>query len=80
LHQLFAAWCRANGEKEWTATGLGRALGERGFHRRHSDVNYWLNIRMTKTVADFGVSSEPPPHGEAQNSRAGPPPGDEDHY
>jgi putative DNA primase/helicase len=80
LHQLFAAWCRANGEKEWTATGLGRALGERGFHRRHSDVNYWLNIRMTKTVADFGTSSEPPPHGEAQNPRAGPPPGEEDHY
>jgi P4 family phage/plasmid primase-like protien len=64
LHSLFCAWCRANGEKEWTATGFGRALAERGFQRRHSDVNYWLNIRPTKTVADFaGAQPEPPPHG-----------------
>jgi putative DNA primase/helicase len=87
LHQLFCAWCRANGEKEWTATGLGRALAERGFTRRHSDVNYWLNICTIKTVADFG-SAEPPPHGEpvgqsessVQNRGVGPPRDEEDTY
>jgi hypothetical protein len=35
-------------------------------------VNYWLNIRMTKTVADFG-SSEPPPHGEPRQSESSAP-------
>jgi hypothetical protein len=64
LHRLFCAWCRANGEKEWTATGFGKAMAERGFVRRHSDVNWWLNIAMTKTVADFEAGNEPPPHGE----------------
>jgi phage/plasmid-associated DNA primase len=50
---VFCAWCRANGEKEWTATGFGKAMAERGFQRRHSDVNWWLNIELTKSVADF---------------------------
>jgi putative DNA primase/helicase len=64
VHQVFCAWCRANGEKEWTATGFGKAMAERGFQRKHSDVNWWLNIELTKSVADFAGSNEPPPHGE----------------
>lgn len=53
LYAVFQAWCKANGEREWTATGFGRALGERGFHRIHSDVNWWLNIRLIRQVSDF---------------------------
>lgn len=53
LHQVFVAWCKANGEREWTPTGFGRAMRERGFESKHSDVNWWLGIALIKSVKDF---------------------------
>lgn len=53
LYSLFQAWCKGNGEREWTATTFGRSLSERGFARIHSDVNWWLNIRATRLISDF---------------------------
>lgn len=53
FHQVFNAWAAANGERPWTATGLGRAMTERGFQRKQSNVNYWLDLRLVKTVDDF---------------------------
>ncbi|MFN3656812.1 MAG: phage/plasmid primase, P4 family [Pseudolabrys sp.] len=57
LHQVFIAWCKANGEREWTPTGFGRALRERGYESKHSDVNWWLGIALTKSVKDFSTGS-----------------------
>lgn len=53
LHAVFNAWAKANSAAEWSAKGLASALKERGVESRHSDVNWWLNIRLTKVVADF---------------------------
>jgi len=53
LHSLFCAWAKANGEKEWTVTGFGRAMIERGYERKKADVNWWVGIKTVKTVNDF---------------------------
>jgi putative DNA primase/helicase len=53
LHKLFNAWAKASGANEWTATGLGRALAERGYVSKQSNVMWWLNIETIKSVNDF---------------------------
>lgn len=54
MHRVFNAWARANGETEWTAKGLGSALRDRGLPSKKADVIWWLDIRLTKSEADFG--------------------------
>lgn len=63
LHRLFVVWARANGEKEWSATGLGKAMRERGFQSLHSNVNWWVGIQLVRQVADF-VDHEGNPRAE----------------
>jgi hypothetical protein len=46
LHQACCSWARLNGEDEWTATALGLELKRRGFKSLHSNVNYWLGLRL----------------------------------
>lgn len=53
LHAVFCAWADANGASKWTPTGFGRAMNERGFHKKQSDVMWWLDIRLTRKVSDF---------------------------
>jgi putative DNA primase/helicase len=53
MHEVFAAWCKVNDAREWTATGFGKAMRERGFRSKHSSVIWWLDVRLTKTVYDF---------------------------
>lgn len=53
MHELFDAWCKASGEKTWSPRGLGLALKERGFVAKQSNVMWWLDVKLTKTVADF---------------------------
>lgn len=53
MHRVFCAWAKANGEREWTSTGLGRALRERGIPDKKADVIWWLDIELTKGVGDF---------------------------
>lgn len=53
LHRVYAAWAKANGEKEWSPQGLGRALRERGFVSKHSNVIWWLDMALTRNVNDF---------------------------
>lgn len=55
LHKVFCAWAKINGEREWTATGLGRALNERQFKSFHSNVNYWLGIRLKVKADSHGL-------------------------
>jgi streptogramin lyase len=28
-------------------------MHERGYHSQHSNVNYWLGLRLTRTVGEF---------------------------
>jgi putative DNA primase/helicase len=61
LYRLYQAWCVANGEKAWSATGFGRALSERGFRRKQSNVMWWLDVAMAMGVSDFVMNFEAPP-------------------
>jgi putative DNA primase/helicase len=75
FHQVFVAWARCNGATEWTSKGLAGALKERGFESKHSNVNYWMNVKMTKSVNDF-VDHEGKPikqseKREGENERGG---------
>lgn len=62
MHALFVAWAKANGETQWTSKGLGSALLERGFASKKSSVNYWLDVRLTKTPDDFLDAHGQPRH------------------
>jgi putative DNA primase/helicase len=56
MHKLFNAWAKASGAtgaREWTATGLGRALAERGYVSKQSNVMWWLDVELIKSVNDF---------------------------
>jgi len=53
LHSLFCAWCKVVGEREWTPTGFGRAMIERGFVKHKNSTHYWLGIETIKTVNNF---------------------------
>lgn len=78
VYQLFVAWMRANsetGRHDWTPTGFGRAMSERGYIRVKSDLTYWCNFKLVKSINDF-VDNEGKPltaSGEApkRDGRAG---------
>jgi putative DNA primase/helicase len=53
LHPLYIAWAKANGEREWTKNGLGRAMTARGFVSEHSGVPWWTGLNAIKTERDF---------------------------
>lgn len=53
LHQLFCAWCKVVGEREWTITGFGRAMMERQFEKHKSSTHFWLGIEPIRTINDF---------------------------
>ncbi|NJO54713.1 MAG: hypothetical protein HC829_07615, partial [Bacteroidales bacterium] len=64
LYAVFAAWCKANGEREWTSHGLGRALRDRGIRSKQSNFIYWLDIRLLRRADDF-VDAEGRPRAAA---------------
>ena len=74
MHALFVAWAKVNGETQWTSKGFGSALLERGFVSRKSRVNYWLDVRLTKTLDDFLDAHGDPRHA---GGGSGPDPADE---
>jgi phage/plasmid-associated DNA primase len=45
LHELFAAWCKAAGEKEWTPVGFANAMIDKGFTKVRSDGMRWEGLR-----------------------------------
>jgi putative DNA primase/helicase len=53
VFEVYLAWCRANGEREWSARGFAQAMTERGMQIKHSNVNWWLNVRLVATADDF---------------------------
>jgi putative DNA primase/helicase len=57
LHGVFAAWCKAAGEKEWTPVGFANAMEDKGFTKVRSDGMRWQGLRLTRAASDF-VDSE----------------------
>lgn len=53
LHSVFNAWSLANSLNEWKGRGFSDAMAERGFKRTKSSVVFFLDLKLTKTVADF---------------------------
>jgi putative DNA primase/helicase len=53
LHEVFVAWCKAAGEKEWSNKGLSKALIDKGFTKKVSDGMQWLDLKLVKQVDDF---------------------------
>lgn len=60
LHDLFCAWAKWAGEREWTQKGFSKAMQERGYTRFSSQNIHWLGIRLTKSRADFDTQANPP--------------------
>ncbi len=53
LHEVFVAWAKASGEREWSNKGLAQALSARGLIKKQSDGIWWLDLRLTKEAGDF---------------------------
>jgi putative DNA primase/helicase len=53
LHEVFAAWCKAAGEREWTNKGLAKAMADKGFAKARSDGMQWLGLRLVRQASDF---------------------------
>jgi len=67
MHALFCAWGKANSVAEWSAKGLAMALKERGFISKHSDVMWWLGVKLKHQVSDFVDSEGRVLKGDSQN-------------
>lgn len=71
-YAVFQAWCKASGEREWTQTGFGNALRDRGFSKHKKSTFYWLGIELIKGVSDFAVEGTPATGGDNRAAVAPP--------
>jgi putative DNA primase/helicase len=53
LYAVFEAWCKSSGETAWKQKGFSMAMDERGFKRKHSDVTWFLDVKLIRGVHDF---------------------------
>jgi putative DNA primase/helicase len=53
LYQVFEAWCKSSGESTWKQKGFSMAMEERGYKRLHSNVTWFLDIKLLRYVHDF---------------------------
>lgn len=53
LYAVFQAWCKSAGETEWKQKGFSLAMDERGFKRKHSDVTWFIDVKLIRYVHDF---------------------------
>jgi P4 family phage/plasmid primase-like protien len=53
LYEVFCAWAKAVGEREWQQKGFSVALKEKGLVSRASNGMHWIGIKLTKTKHDF---------------------------
>ncbi|HEY1605607.1 MAG TPA: phage/plasmid primase, P4 family [Allosphingosinicella sp.] len=53
LHEVFVAWCKAAGEKEWTQKGFSKAMADKGFAKKASDGMQWLGLKLVRQATDF---------------------------
>ncbi|AMK19345.1 DNA primase [Sphingobium sp. MI1205] len=53
LYEVFQAWCKAAGEREWTPVGFSKAMLDKGFVKKTSNGVQWLGMRLVREVGDF---------------------------
>jgi putative DNA primase/helicase len=53
LHAVYAAWCKAAGEREWSPNGFSDAMIDKGFTKVRSDGMRWEGLRLIRQVGDF---------------------------
>jgi putative DNA primase/helicase len=53
LYQVYEAWCKSSGETAWRQKGFSMAMEERGYKRLHSNVTWFLDLKMIRYVHDF---------------------------
>lgn len=53
LHEVFVAWSKAAGERDWSNKGFSNAMVEKGYQKKASDGMQWLGIRLVREVGDF---------------------------
>lgn len=53
LHEVFVAWAKAAGEREWSNKGFSNAMTEKGYEKKASDGMWWLNLKLVREVHDF---------------------------
>lgn len=77
LHEVFVAWCKAAGEREWSNKGFSNALSEKGYQKKASDGMQWLGIRLVREVSDF-IDSDGKPRALDDDFGDGSPPSHDD--
>jgi len=60
LYSVFAAWCKSSGETAWKQKGFSLAMEERGYKRLHSNVTWFLDIKLIKLMHDFVDANDHP--------------------
>lgn len=53
LHEVFVAWAKAAGEREWSNKGFSNAMSDKGYQKKASDGMQWLGLKLVKQVEDF---------------------------
>lgn len=53
LHEVFVAWCRVAGEREWSQKGFSKAMLDKGFTKKASDGMQWIGMRLIRSASDF---------------------------
>jgi DNA primase len=53
LYEVFVAWCKAAGEREWSQKGFSKAMLDKGYQKKASDGMQWLGMRLVREVGDF---------------------------
>lgn len=53
LHEVFTAWCKAAGEREWQPKGFSDAMEEKGYSKKRSDGMRWEGLKLVRFVHDF---------------------------
>jgi putative DNA primase/helicase len=70
LYQVFEAWCKSSGETAWKQKGFSMAMEERGFKRLHSNVTWFLDLKLIRYVHDFVDANGNPVKIDADGKRA----------
>lgn len=72
LYQVYEAWCKSSGETAWKNRGFSMALDERGgYERKQSDVMWWLDLKLIKSVNDFVDAQGNPIRVSSTNEESG---------
>lgn len=54
LHRLYEAWRRSRSEQSLSQRQIAQQMRGSGYRRLRSNVAWWLDIKLTMTVSDFG--------------------------